>query len=105
MSQSHTLFTQDHQLTLPLTVRDHSRKAVVKTDAFQSYDTFIGEYKSVSLALDVKADLPSHVVRKVLNALFHYIGKVEASICKSPSAWSMGMLKTAFLGLQNGAQI
>jgi hypothetical protein len=73
--------------------------ALVKTDAFQSYDTFIGQYKAVSLALDVKAGLPSHVVRKALNELFLYIGKVEASICKNPSAWSMGMLKTVFWGL------
>jgi hypothetical protein len=73
--------------------------ALVKTNAFQSYDTFIGQYKAVSLALDVKADLPSHVVRKALNELFLYIGMVEASICKNPSACSIGMLKTVSLGL------
>ncbi|MDA9975541.1 DUF4197 domain-containing protein [Alphaproteobacteria bacterium] len=73
--------------------------ALVKTDAFQSHDTLIGQCKSVSLALDVKADLPSYVVQRALNALNIYIGKVAASICKKPAAWSMGMLKTVFLGL------
>jgi hypothetical protein len=73
--------------------------ALAETGAVQSYDTFFGQYKSVPLVPDVKADLTAHVVQKALNALFLYIGKEEASIRNNPAARSTELLKKVFSGL------
>ncbi|MDG2287001.1 MAG: DUF4197 family protein [Alphaproteobacteria bacterium] len=65
----------------------------------KSYDTFIGQYESVPLVPDVKADLTAHVVQKALNALFLYLGKEEAAIRQNPAARSTDLLKKVFSGL------
>jgi hypothetical protein len=73
--------------------------ALAETGAVQSYDTFIGQYKSVPLVPDAKADLTAHVVQKALNALFLYVGKEEAAIRNNPAARSTDLLKKVFSGL------
>lgn len=73
--------------------------ALADTGAVNSYDSFIGQYKSVPLVPNVKADLTAHVVQKALNALFLYLGKEEAAIRNNPAARSTDLLKKVFSGL------
>jgi hypothetical protein len=73
--------------------------ALADTGAVKSYDSFIGQYKSVPLVPDAKADLTAHVVQKALNALFLYVGKEEAAIRNNPAARSTDLLKKVFSGL------
>lgn len=73
--------------------------ALAETGAVKSYDTFIGQYESVPLVPNVKADLTTHVVEKALGALFLYIGKEEAAIRSNPAARSTDLLKKVFSGL------
>jgi hypothetical protein len=73
--------------------------ALSETGAIQSYDRFIGQYESVPLVPDVKADRTAHVVRKALNGLFLYIAKEEAAIRQNPAARSTELLQKVFSGL------
>lgn len=73
--------------------------ALAETGAVRSYDRFIGQYESVPLVPNVKADLTAHVVQKALNALFLYVGQEEAAIRANPAARSTELLKKVFSGL------
>ena len=73
--------------------------ALSETGAVQSYDRFIGQYESVPLMPDVKADLTTHVVEKALAGLFLYLAKEETAIRRNPAARSTDLLKKVFSGL------
>lgn len=73
--------------------------ALSETGAIRSYDAFIGQYESVPLVPNVKADLTAHVVQKALNALFLYLGKEETAIRRNPAARSTELLQKVFSGL------
>ena len=64
--------------------------------AVQSYDKMMGQYKSIPLVPDVKADLTGHVIAKALDGIFLYVGKEEAAIRQNPAARTTDILKKVF---------
>lgn len=64
--------------------------------AVQSYDKMMGQYKSIPLVPNVKADLTGHVVAKALDGIFLYVGKEEAAIRQNPAARTTDILKKVF---------
>ena len=70
--------------------------ALSESGAISALDSFMGQYKSLPLVPDAKADLSAHVVQKALNALFLYVGREEAAIRENPAARSTDLLKKVF---------
>ena len=64
--------------------------------AIKSYDDMIGQYKSIPLVPDAKADLTSYVVEKALDGIFHYVAKEEAAIRNNPAARTTEILQDVF---------
>lgn len=64
--------------------------------AINSYDNFIGKYKTIPMVPDAKADLTEHVLENGLKGIFHYIAQEEASIRENPVRQTTDLLKKVF---------
>lgn len=64
--------------------------------AVNAYDQFIGQYKTIPLVPDVKADLTEHVLEKGLEGIFYYLAQEEASIRENPAKQTTALLKKVF---------
>jgi hypothetical protein len=64
--------------------------------AIKSYDSMMGQYKSVPFVPDVKADLTKHVLDRALDALFLYLAREEAAIRENPVKRSTALLQKVF---------
>jgi hypothetical protein len=79
---------------------DHMRPVVdnslSQVGAVRSYDTMMGQYKSLPFVPDVKADLTDHVIEKGMDGIFYYMAKEEAAIRKDPAKRTTELLKKVF---------
>ncbi len=64
--------------------------------AVSAYDRFVGQYSTIPLVPDVKADLTQHVLDKGLEGIFFYLAKEEASIRQNPVKQTTTLLKKVF---------
>lgn len=64
--------------------------------AVNAYDKFIGQYATIPMVPDVKADLTQHVLDKGLEGIFFYLAKEEASIRQNPVKQTTTLLKKVF---------
>ena len=64
--------------------------------AIKTYDSMMGQYKSLPFVPDVKADLTGYVLDRSLDALFLYLGREEAAIRENPAKRSTELLKKVF---------
>ncbi len=71
-------------------------KALSDAGAVKAYDTAMGQYKSVPMVPDVKADLTNHALDGALAGIFHYVAQEEAAIRTNPAKRTTDVLKKAF---------
>ncbi|MBF0200819.1 MAG: DUF4197 domain-containing protein [Desulfamplus sp.] len=64
--------------------------------AVQAYDQVMGQYKTIPMVPDVKADLTDHVLTKGIYGIFHYMAREEAAIRENPVKQTTELLKTVF---------
>jgi len=64
--------------------------------AAKAYDNAMGEYATLPLVPDVKADLSSYVVEKALDGVFLYLAREEAAIRENPAARTTALLQKVF---------
>ena len=66
--------------------------------AVAAYDKLMGQYKSLPLVPDVKADLSNHATTMALDGLFYYLAKEEAAIRQNPAKRTTEILTKVFGG-------
>ena len=66
--------------------------------AVAAYDRLMGQYKSLPLVPDVKADLSNHATALALDGLFYYLAKEEAAIRQNPAKRTTEILTKVFGG-------
>ncbi len=91
-------FRKKMQAPLAERMKPIVEKALGEAGAIKSYDALIGEYKSIPLVPDIRADLTRHVVTKALDGAFLYLAREEAKIRENPAARSTALLKKVFGG-------
>ena len=64
--------------------------------AVAAYDKMMGQYDTIPLVPDVKADLTTYVVEKGLEGIFFYVAKEEAAIRKDPAKRTTELLQRVF---------
>jgi hypothetical protein len=64
--------------------------------AIQTYDTLMGQYRSIPFVPDVKADLTEYVIEKGMDGIFYYLAKEEAAIRQNPAKRTTELLKRVF---------
>ncbi len=64
--------------------------------AIAAYDKMMGQYESIPLVPDVKADLTGYVVDEALEGIFFYVAQEEAAIRKDPAKRTTEILKRVF---------
>lgn len=71
-------------------------KALADAGAVKAYDSVMGQYKSVPMVPDVKADLTNHALDGALAGIFHYVAQEEAAIRTNPAKRTTDVLKKVF---------
>lgn len=71
-------------------------RSLADVGAIRSYDEMIGQYKSLPLVPDVKADLTAYVVEKAVAGVFHYVAEEEAAIRRDPAKRTTALLQRVF---------
>ena len=71
-------------------------RTLAETGAIAAYDQAMGQYRTIPLVPDVKADLTEHVVGLGLDGIFHYVAAEEAAIRKDPIKRTNDILKKVF---------
>ncbi len=71
-------------------------KALSDAGAVKAYDNAMGQYKSVPMVPDVKADLTNHALDGALSGIFHYVAQEEAAIRTTPAKRTTDVLKKVF---------
>jgi hypothetical protein len=71
-------------------------EALDQVGAIQTYDAIMGQYDSLPLVPDVKADLNSYVVNEGMNGIFHYLAIEETAIRQDPLKRTTDILQTVF---------
>ena len=66
--------------------------------AIQTYDTLMGQYRSIPFVPDVKTDLTEYVIEKGMDGIFYYLAKEEAAIRQNPAKRTTELLKRVFGG-------
>ena len=69
---------------------------LTEAGAVQAYDQTMGQYRSLPLVPDLKADLTGHVLDYGLKAIFAYLAKEEAAIRSNPAQRTTDLLKKVF---------
>ena len=64
--------------------------------AVNAYVQLIGQYKTLPLVPEVKANLTEHVLQKGLEGIFYYLAKEEVSIRENPAKQTTALLKKVF---------
>lgn len=81
---------------LRVEMRPIVENTLTQVGAVNAYDRFIGQYATIPLVPDVKADLTQHVLDKGLEGIFFYLAKEEASIRQNPVKQTTTLLKKVF---------
>ena len=71
-------------------------KALSDAGAVKAYDNAMGQYKSVPMVPDVKADLTNHALDGALSGIFHYVAQEEAAIRTNPAKRTTDVQKKVF---------
>lgn len=80
------------------TVRPVVDRSLEEVGAVSSYDSLMGQYKTLPFVPDVKANLSDHAVDMALKGLFYYLGKEEAAIRQNPAKRTTELLAKVFGG-------
>ena len=70
--------------------------SLAQAGAVQAYDQAIGQYESIPLMPDVKADLTAHTLDYAMDGLFHYLAVEEAAIRNDAAKRTTELLQRAF---------
>ncbi len=89
-------FKQNSSGNLSNVIKPVVDQALAQVGAIASYDTMMGQYKSLPFVPDVKASLSDHTVRLALDGLFHYLAKEEAAIRDNPAKRTTELLTKVF---------
>lgn len=86
------------KMTTPLSARMEPivDRSLSEVGAIAAYDKMMGQYGTIPLVPDVKADLTSYVVEKGLDGIFFYIAKEEAAIRNDPAKRTTELLQRVF---------
>ncbi len=71
-------------------------KSLSEVGAVQTYDTMMGQYKTLPFVPDVKANLTGHVVDRGMDGIFHYMALEEKAIRQDPIKRTTELLKKVF---------
>jgi hypothetical protein len=71
-------------------------ESLSQVGAIQSYEAVMGQYRSLPLVPDVKADLGEHVVEKSMDGIFYYLAREEAAIRQDPGKRTTELLRQVF---------
>ena len=71
-------------------------QSLAEVGAVQSYENVMGEYRTIPLVPDVKADLTTYVVEKGMDGIFYYMAKEEAAIRQNPAKRTTEILQRVF---------
>jgi len=69
---------------------------LAEAGAVQAYDKMIGQYQTIPMVPDAKANLSEYVVEKGLDGIFHYVAVEEASIRNNPGKRTTALLQKVF---------
>ncbi len=88
------------QMSAPLAaaMRPVVEQSLSQAGAVQAYDQVMGQYRSLPLVPDLKADLTGHVVDYGLKGIFTYLAKEEAAIRANPAQRTTALLQKVFGG-------
>ena len=81
---------------LAMEMRPIVDQSLAEVGAIQSYDTMMGQYRSLPFVPDVKADLTTYVIEKGMDGLFYYIAREEAAIRQNPVKRTTSLLQKVF---------
>lgn len=70
--------------------------SLAQAGAVQAYEQAIGQYESIPLMPDVKADLTAHTLDYAMDGLFHYLAIEEAAIRNDAVKRTTELLQRAF---------
>lgn len=70
--------------------------SLAEVGAIQSYESIMGEYKTLPFVPDVRADLTGYVVDKGLDGIFYYLAQEEAAIRADPAKRTTELLQKVF---------
>ncbi len=86
------------KMTTPLSIRMEPivDRSLSEVGAIAAYDKMMGQYDTIPLVPDVKADLTSYVVEQGLEGIFFYIAKEEAAIRQDPAKRTTELLQRVF---------
>lgn len=72
--------------------------SLAEVGAIATYEQTVGEFRSVPMVPDLKADLTDHVLNLGLDGIFHYLAQEEAAIRNNPAERTTALLKRVFGG-------
>ena len=81
---------------LAMEMRPIVDQSLAEVGAIRSYDTMMGQYRSLPFVPDVKADLTAYVIEKGMDGLFYYIVREEAAIRQDPVKRTTALLQKVF---------
>jgi len=71
-------------------------QSLSQVNAVRTYDSIMGEYRSIPFVPDIKADLTNYVVEKGMSGIFHYMAIEEAAIRQDPAKRTTELLQRIF---------
>jgi hypothetical protein len=88
------------KMSEPLAVRMQPlvEKSLQQVGAVQSYETAMGQYRSLPFVPDLRADLTRHVIDRGLDGIFYYLAREEAAIRQNPAMRTTELLRKVFGG-------
>jgi hypothetical protein len=86
------------KMSEPLAVRMQPlvEKSLQQVGAVQSYETAMGQYRSLPFVPDLRADLTRHVIDRGLDGIFYYLAREEAAIRQNPAMRTTELLRKVF---------
>jgi hypothetical protein len=91
-----TYFRNKMSPSLAQEIQPIIHNALEEVGAIQTYDKVIGQYQSLPLVPDVKANLTGYAIEKTMDGIFYYVAREEAAIRQDPAKRTTELLKRAF---------
>jgi hypothetical protein len=91
-----TYFRNKMSSSLAQEIQPIIHNALEEVGAIQTYDKVIGQYQSLPLVPDVKANLTGYAIEKTMDGIFYYVAREEAAIRQDPAKRTTELLKRAF---------
>ncbi|ANK83035.1 MAG: hypothetical protein TEF_21185 [Rhizobiales bacterium NRL2] len=73
-------------------------ESLAEVGAIETYEQTVGEFRSMPMVPDLRADLTDHVLTLGLDGIFHYLAREEAAIRNNPAERTTALLQRVFGG-------